>query len=168
MNYCSIQDAWGKSNNMTTQFKEYMGNTNNKYELNSNQSLLPEQSGAGVPQMSPIPQQMQVVQPQQMPQQMQVPPMQPISNQQLNMLKPEELILLIQNIQKQQNECNNFMEHINKCNVCYNKMKNKFRSPVIEKLYQTIQDNRDTILIILIGIAILLILNLVNNIGKGN
>jgi hypothetical protein len=151
MNYCSIQDAWGKSNNMTTQFKEYMGNTNNKYDLNSNQSLLPEQNPV---QQMPVSPQMAV---QQMPVSPQMPvqqmPMQPISNHQLNMLKPEELILLIQNIQKQQNECNNFMEHINKCNVCYNKMKNKFRSPVIEKLYQTIQDNRDTILIILIGIT---------------
>ena len=192
MNYCSIQDAWGKSNNMTTQFKEYMGNTNN-YDLNFNQSLLPQptqplapQSTQPLAQQMPVQQALAVQQPlaqqmplqqmplQQMPlQQMPVQqpltlPMQPISNQQLNMLKPEELIQIIQNIQKQNNECNNFMEHINKCNVCYNKMKNKFRSPVIEKIYQLIQDNRDTILIILIGIAILLILNLVNNINKGN
>ncbi len=138
MNYCSIQDAWGKSNNMSTQMKEYMGNTNNAYNLYSEQ----KQQSSTVPQ-EPL-----------------------TNNQQLNTLKPEELVQLIQLIQKQNNECNYFMDHITKCNVCYSRMQNKFRSPIIEKIYQLIQENRDTLLIILIGIAILLILNLINNIGK--
>ena len=126
MNYCTIQDAWGKSNSMTTQMKEYMGNTDNIYEIQKPQSPQP----------------------------------------QLNNLKSDELMLLIQNIQKKNNECNNFMEHIKTCNTCYNAMRNKFRSPAVEKIYQLVQENRDTILLILIGIAILLILNLMYNVTK--
>ena len=43
-------------------------------------------------------------------------------------------------------------------------MRNQFRPHLIENFQDMIDDNRDTIVLILIGISILLFFNLINNI----
>jgi len=58
------------------------------------------------------------------------------------------------------------MLHVKSCRKCYNKMRNQFKPHIIEKFQCLIDDNRDTIVIILAGISILLFFNLINNITK--
>lgn len=63
-------------------------------------------------------------------------------------------------------DCRDFMIHLKSCKRCYNKMKNQFSSHLIEHFNGLIDENKDTIVLILIGISILLFINLINNITK--
>jgi hypothetical protein len=62
--------------------------------------------------------------------------------------------------------CDSFMLHFKNCKKCYNKMKNQFKPKIIENFQEIIDKNRDTIVLILIGISILLFFNLINNITR--
>lgn len=64
------------------------------------------------------------------------------------------------------NKCDSFIIHIKNCRKCYNKMKNQFKPQLIENFQGIIDENRDTIVLILIGISILLFFNLINNVTK--
>lgn len=64
------------------------------------------------------------------------------------------------------NSCDDYILHIKSCRKCYNRMKNQFKPHLIENFQCIIDDNRDTIVLILIGISILLFFNLINNITK--
>jgi hypothetical protein len=63
-------------------------------------------------------------------------------------------------------DCAKFMEHILACKVCRNKMRDYFKSHIIEKMTDIIEDNKDIIVLILIGLSILLFFNMINNITK--
>lgn len=64
------------------------------------------------------------------------------------------------------NDCDLFILHVQNCKKCYNKMRNQFKPQLIEKFQNIIDENRDSIVLILIGISILLFFNLINNITK--
>jgi hypothetical protein len=64
--------------------------------------------------------------------------------------------------------CDSFIKHIYNCRKCYNKMRSRFKPQMIENFHNIIDDHRDTIVIILIGISILLFFNLINNMTKSN
>ena len=64
--------------------------------------------------------------------------------------------------------CDKFIKHINQCNHCYNKLYHKFNVPqkneFINNLHNIINNNKDTVVLILIGIFIVMFFKLVNNI----
>jgi hypothetical protein len=64
--------------------------------------------------------------------------------------------------------CDDILNHINQCNHCYNKLYNKFNIPqkneFVNNLHNIINNNKDTIVLILIGIFIVMFFKLVNNI----
>jgi hypothetical protein len=65
--------------------------------------------------------------------------------------------------------CNDILYHIKTCPKCYNILKNYFsikKPPILHNIYKIIDDNREIIVLILVGIFILLFFNLVNNITK--
>jgi hypothetical protein len=62
--------------------------------------------------------------------------------------------------------CSKFIEHIRTCRECRNKMRDYFKPKIIEKMNDMIEDNKDIIVLILIGLSILLFLNMINNITK--
>jgi hypothetical protein len=62
--------------------------------------------------------------------------------------------------------CAKFIEHIRTCRECRNKMRDYFKPKIIEKMSDIIEDNKDIIVLILIGLSILLFLNMINNITK--
>jgi hypothetical protein len=64
------------------------------------------------------------------------------------------------------NSCDDYMLHIKSCRKCYNRMRNQFKPRLIENFQCIIDDNKDTIVLILVGISILLFFNLINNITK--
>jgi len=62
--------------------------------------------------------------------------------------------------------CDDIITHVKKCKKCYRKIKNLMKSKALFNLEDLINDNKDTIIIILIGISIILFFNLINNITK--
>jgi hypothetical protein len=58
-------------------------------------------------------------------------------------------------------QCNDFLEHINTCKSCRMKMRNYFSSKIVEKIHEFTLDNKDTILLILICIFILILFNII-------
>ena len=64
--------------------------------------------------------------------------------------------------------CEDFIKHINQCKHCYNKLYYKFNIPqkneFINNLHNIINNNKDIVVLILIGIFIILFFKLVNNI----
>jgi hypothetical protein len=69
--------------------------------------------------------------------------------------------------------CDGIMNHLRHCRSCYNKMKQNFpresfTSSLREHFEDLVDDNRDSIVLILVGISILLFINLINNVTKNN
>ncbi len=64
--------------------------------------------------------------------------------------------------------CDNFLDHVNHCKHCYNKLYYKFNVPqkneLINNLHGIINNNKDMIVLILIGIFIVMFFKLVSNI----
>jgi uncharacterized membrane protein YraQ (UPF0718 family) len=64
--------------------------------------------------------------------------------------------------------CDTILNHINQCNHCYNKLHQQFNMPqkneLINNLHNIINNNKDTVVLILIGIFIIMFFKLVNNI----
>jgi len=63
-------------------------------------------------------------------------------------------------------ECKKIMNHIMNCSKCYHKIKNKFRPKILCQLKDIIDDYREIIVLIMIGICIMLFLNLLNNLNN--
>jgi len=130
MNYCSIEDAWGKGcNSMSNQIDEYVNHKNipPKKEKIINLDYTNKKSGT-------------------------INKVQKVDNYD----EDHQTIY----------SCDDFMLHMKSCRKCYNMMRNKFKPQILENFQCLLDDNKDTIVIILIGISILLFFNLINNITK--
>jgi hypothetical protein len=62
--------------------------------------------------------------------------------------------------------CNDFLNHINSCKSCSNKLRNKYSSKVLYNINGIINENKDGVVLILMGIFILLFFNLIYNLTK--
>ena len=118
MNYCSINDAWGRNNYISDQFSNYSSPVNKLHDKEHFSNILPPQN---------------------------------------DMLNNNLTI---------EPTCNEYIIHINNCKKCYNIMRNKFRPKVIENFQTIVEDNKDIIVLILIGIFIILFFNMINNLTK--
>lgn len=114
MNYCSLEDAWGKNNYISNQYKKYESDTIIEpmvnYDINDNQVI------------------------------------------------PEDKKCVF--------TCDDFIDHLNKCQKCRMKIKNNLSSKIIKKINHIIFYNKDMILLILIVLFILIFLNLLFSIIK--
>ncbi len=147
MNYCSIDDAWGKSNSISNQFKIHMNNEDDNIIDN-----IPYVNGSNVSNKTnsrPISKTNNI---------------EHFSNQ--NKIVKNKQNYNYEDDNFEFNHCDNFMNHIKTCRKCYNKMKYQFRSRLVENFQEIVDDNRDTIVLILLGIFILLFFNLINNLSK--
>ena len=61
--------------------------------------------------------------------------------------------------------CNNFLNHLNKCNKCHKIMRERYRPQILVSLLNIIEEYKDIIVLILIGISIMLFFNLIKSIG---
>lgn len=61
--------------------------------------------------------------------------------------------------------CDDIIEHFKNCKECNSKIK-KNNLVILDSMRELINDNRDVIVLILIGISILLFFNLINNLTK--
>jgi hypothetical protein len=122
MNYCSIEDAWGSSNNIGKHFTKYM-----------------EEKNSCSPQLEPD---------------KQVPAIEHFRDDNIEI-----------------DTCDNFILHIKKCKTCYNRIKNQFISNhnkprILDNINSIVDEHRESIVLVLIGISILLFFNLINNMTK--
>jgi hypothetical protein len=62
--------------------------------------------------------------------------------------------------------CDDFLDHLETCKVCRMKMRNRFRSNIVEKFDNLIVDNKDTVLLFLLILFALIFCNLVITIFK--
>jgi len=63
-------------------------------------------------------------------------------------------------------DCEAVMEHLKKCKKCYNRISMLHRPMILDNFRDIINDNKDLIVLILIGISIVLFFNLINNLTK--
>lgn len=62
--------------------------------------------------------------------------------------------------------CSDFINHIKSCRECHGRLRNYFRPRLVEKFEDIIEDNKDTLLLVLVGIFILLFFNLISSLNK--
>ena len=152
MNYCSLEDAWGEKTSMLPQ-KE----SSNKRKQSVQEQSVQEQSI-----------QEQSIQEQAYKEQ--------AYKEQFSMITQdgERLTKIRKHVEEIYN-CDGIMNHLRHCRTCYNKMRHNFSKPsniesfrpsLTEHFEDLIDDNRDSIVLILIGISILLFINLINNVTK--
>jgi hypothetical protein len=112
MNYCLLEDAWGKEkhNHITKQYKEYNNSINQQTVEHFNEE----------PKIK--------------------------YNYSYN--------------------CNDFMNHINNCRTCSNRLREKYKSKVLNNIQDIILNNKEPIVLVLMGIFILLFFNLIYNLTK--
>lgn len=143
MNYCSLEDAWGKKT-----------------------SMLPEKI---IPQEQSLQASYQSEQPLKGTSQKKHS-----ARESFGMTtKDDERLSKIKKHVEEIYNCDGIMNHLRHCRSCYNKMKQNFpkesfRSSLTEHFEDLVDDNRDSIVLILVGISILLFINLINNVTKNN
>lgn len=136
MNYCSIEDAWGTSNCAINQFKEYTDNISSDNKVQNDLDTNIEHFTEPKPEK--------------------------IKKE----IKERVKVYDLDNRIDELNNCDSFILHVRNCRKCYNRMRNQFKPRLIENFQGIIDENRDTIVLILIGISILLFFNLINNVTK--
>lgn len=135
MNYCSLEDAWGKSDYITDQYKKY--ESKDDIIENFNQTITNEVNydinDNRVPKI--------IVQ-------------KPVQTKNTKL------------VQKCVFTCDDFISHLNKCQKCRMKVRKQFSSKIIGKIQHIIFDNKDTVLLILMALFILIFFNLLFSICK--
>ena len=169
MNYSLLEDAWGNQNNLTSQYNKYM--SDNIYIQN-------KQNCTNLPQQNMSQQQQNINQQQNMSQQQQNVQlnMNPLPIQSVPMENYNKPTQPIDNFSKYREvehftegndiECEKFMNHIKTCSKCFNKCKGLFRPKYMTHFHNFVDNNLDTIILILIFIFVLLCHNLLSNLIK--
>lgn len=146
MNYCSLEDAWGgKCNQISNQYKNYMDDKNytqpQPRDINKNVDKKQLSTNSNMENFNNT---------------------QSIINTKKYLPKNDDHHL------DELYDCDSFINHVRNCRKCHNQMRNYFRPKLVENFQDIIEDNRDSIVLILIGISILLFFNLINNMTKSN
>lgn len=63
-------------------------------------------------------------------------------------------------------ECDLLLQHIKNCKECSSKLRINNRPMILDNISELVNDNRDVIVLILMGMFIMLFFNLINNITK--
>lgn len=153
MQYCSINEAWEK-NKLSKQYKNY--NKIKKSETNNNT----------------------------------IESFEPIDNSSLTYSAPtpENRLTYKKNIKNKRiynnstdtdffhttdtlssfgiSKCSKLMKKIKNCKGCRRKLRSKFRPKILEKLEYLLEDYKEVIVLILLGIALFIFINLIQNIIK--
>ena len=137
MNYCSIEDAWGKSDYITDQYKKY--ESKNDIIENFDQTIINDEVNYAIND-NRVPERI--------------------------LQKPVQNKKKIVQIQKCVFTCDDFISHLNKCQKCRMKLRKQFSSKIFGKIQHIIFDNKDTVLLILMALFILIFFNLLFSIFK--
>jgi len=142
MNYCSIQDAWGNCNRYSKQYKNYMNDT----EEDSPAPKCNKKDKCYINNIENFGN----------------------DNDTENVIdkKLEDHSINYDEHMDELADCDKFLVHIKNCRQCNQKMRNYFKPQILENFQDLIENNKDTIVLILIGISILLIFNMIKNLTK--
>jgi hypothetical protein len=136
MNYCTIQEAWGKENNISNQYKKY--NSPDESYINEKK---PIENFSNTPRKS-IP-----------------------KKEKFNNHKKSNQVNKKINYNLNSN-CNDFVNHLRTCRQCQNKLREQFRPRILENFEDIIQTNRDLIVLILVGMSLLLFFRLLSSVSS--
>jgi hypothetical protein len=117
MNYCSINEAWGKSNYISNQYKK----------MNTNSEKV-------------------------------------IKNKKKHIEKFTNTNKKINSHRNKINHCDSFVTHLKSCSHCRNKVREQFKPKILENFEDMIQTNRETIVLILIGLCLMIFFNMIMNV----
>jgi alkyl hydroperoxide reductase subunit AhpC len=131
MNYCSLQDAWGNSDYISNQFKDYMKPSTNESFGNVEK---PDTDKKTIDIETKV--------------------------------DKQKMKFYDTDVDTIELSCDTVFEHLKHCKKCYKRFRNMMKPHLLDNVGNLIQDNKDIIVIILIGISIMLFFNLVNNITK--
>ncbi len=173
MNYSLLEDAWGNQSNLSSQYNKYM--SENIYIQNKqNCSTMPQ--GNSIVEQPPTQHQKVELEMKQVP--LPSVPMdnykKPVSVDNSNnnyKIEPSDNFPVYRNIEHFSDidnniECEKFMNHIKRCGKCFNKFKGLFRPRYMNSFHNFIDNNLDTVILILIFIFVLLCHNLLTNLIK--
>lgn len=124
MNYCLIEDAWGKIDYISDQYKKYEGKNDiveNFDQIKINNEVNYAIDDNRVPEKNPT---------------------------------------NIKTINTCVFTCDDFINHLNKCSTCKMRLKNQLSSKFVNKIQHIIFNNKDTVLLILMALFILIFFNL--------
>ena len=146
MLYCTLEDAWGDkyiTNNRTNNIDTTTNNTNNLLNntTNNTNSLLNNTTNNKNLNTNNF-------------------------NNKNNIEQFENNYNNLEQLYNKTLTCDDYIYHVKNCKICQNKIKNFLRPNIIDNLYIAIDNNKDIIILILIGISILLFFNLIINITK--
>lgn len=148
MNYCSLEDAWGKK---TSMLPEKIIPSEQSLHASYNERASHERaSHEGTSQKGQS------------------------KKESFGMVtRDDERLSKIRKHAEEIYNCDGIMNHLRHCRSCYNKMKQNFpkesfKPSLTEHFEDLVDDNRDSIVLILVGISILLFINLINNVTKNN
>jgi|UniRef100_A0A6C0EHD0 hypothetical protein len=173
LQYCSIIDAWGE-NKITTNYKDYMIDINNNIEkfdnnLKNSPNLLNNDSSPEFFEMRTVAKPSGFAQQDYSEITKPNPPQQRDSSNNhsnINSWEKNNNFLYMDTTNNKTLLCDDYIIHIKSCKICQDKIKNYLRPNIIDNLYSSIDNNKDIIVLILIGICILLFFNLIMNITK--
>jgi hypothetical protein len=63
-------------------------------------------------------------------------------------------------------DCEQLLQHIKNCKECSSKLRSNNRPMILDNISDLVNENRDVIVLILMGMFIMLFFNLINNITK--
>ena len=62
------------------------------------------------------------------------------------------------------NNCDDFIKHLDKCKKCQTALRNKYSPKILENFSDMVENNRDIVVLILVGISIMLFFNLIKSV----
>lgn len=155
MNYCSIDDAWKNSDYISDQLRQYENPYEKAHENNNEKNIIENFNCPKKNQINNLNMQYDLIS--------------NLNNQQMNNLNNQKNTNQMNNLNNPQVcvfSCDDFMEHLNTCKTCRIKMRNRFSSKMIERLQNVVLDNKDTILLILMALFVLIFFNLLISIFR--
>ena len=138
MNYCTVQEAWGKENYISNQYKNFNHNKKpiEKFSNHKNNNINNHTKMNTVEKFT--------------------------SDRRTMDRRPFDR----RTMDHRPTQCEEFLSHLKKCKKCASKTREQFRPKILENFEDIIQTNRDIIVLILIGMCMLIFFNLISNITQ--
>jgi hypothetical protein len=140
MHYCSLVEAWDEPNKINNQYKQHMESNkscDNKSCDNKSYDNITQDNQSFVKNTTIE-----------------------------KFTQDEDLYNVSYKKESHISECDRLLQHIKNCKECSSKLRINNRPMILDNISELVNDNRDVIVLILMGMFIILFFNLINNITK--
>ncbi len=151
MNFCSIEDAWGKKNqsyiskNFKDSTEEDCISTSSIESIRIKHKVNDSRDKSSSPSSKHLKKKINFKN---------------IPTDTLTMSDSSLIETFTESVKDKKN-CHKLVNHIMKCKKCRDKLRKKFRPPLVSKINNLFDDNKDICVLILIGFAILIFFKLI-------